>query len=96
MELGYYQEVARLAGQEESFPQAGNDPEIWNSLGAAIINLGRYEEALKLLDKSLAIDFDFPSALSNQGLALLLMAGLKVDRQLLERSMNRFKEALAW
>ena len=95
LELGDYQEVARLAGRVESFPQAGNDPEIWNSLGAALVSLGRYEEALSLLDKALAIDPDFPSALSNQGWALLMLARLKGDRQLLEKSMNRFKEALA-
>ncbi|MGQ9802030.1 MAG: sulfatase-like hydrolase/transferase [Candidatus Saccharicenans sp.] len=95
LELGDYQEVARLTGEVESFPQAGNDPEIWNSLGAALINLGRYEEALEKLDKALSIDPDFPAALSNQGFALLMIARLKSDRQLLEKSMDRFKEALA-
>jgi superkiller protein 3 len=64
-------------------------------LGAALISLGRYEEALNQLEKALAIDPDFPAALSNQGFALLMMARLKGDRQLLERSMDRFKEALA-
>ncbi len=95
LQLGQYEEVVGSADRVRSFPQAQNDPEIWNSLGAALIGLGRHEEALEFLEKALAVDPDFPAALSNRGLALLMKARLEKNRPALEKAIDSFKEAIA-
>lgn len=94
LQMGRYEEVIGSADLAGTFPQAQNDPEIWNSLGAAFVGLGKYEEALQFLEKALAIDQDFPAALSNRGFALLMKARLEQNRETLTRAMDSFKEAI--
>jgi len=95
LQLGQYEEVIRSTDRVQSFPQAQNDPEIWNSLGAAFLGLGRFDEALGQLEKALAVDPDFPAALSNRGFALLLKARYEKNRSTLDRAMASFREAIA-
>ncbi|MCX8159841.1 MAG: sulfatase-like hydrolase/transferase [Candidatus Saccharicenans sp.] len=95
LQLGQYGEVVNSVERAQAFPQALNDPEIWNSLGAAFIGLGRYDEALELMEKALAIDPDFPAALSNRGFALLMKARLEKSRLTLDRAVDSFKEAIS-
>ena len=95
LQLGRYEEVIGATDRVQSFPQAQNDPEIWNSLGAAFLGLGRFDEALDQLEKALSIDPDFPAALSNRGFALLLKARYEKNRLTLDRAVDSFREAIA-
>lgn len=95
LQLGKYEEVIGETDRVRSLPQAQNDPEIWNSLGAAFLGLGRFDEALEHLEKALSVDPDFPAALSNRGFALLLKARVEKNRLALERAMDSFREAIA-
>ena len=95
LQLGEYEEVVRSVDRLDYFLQAQNDPEIWNSFGAAYVGLGRYDEARPRLEKALALDPDFPPALSNLGFALLMKARSEQNQILLKESMEKFKQAIS-
>jgi arylsulfatase A-like enzyme/Flp pilus assembly protein TadD len=94
LSLGEYGEVVNLLGRARYF-QAENDPEIWNSLGVAHAGLGRLDDALAFYEKALALDPDFPAALTNMGAALLMKARAAGDRAMLDRAVESFKQAIA-
>jgi predicted O-linked N-acetylglucosamine transferase (SPINDLY family) len=57
-----------------------SQPLAYSNLGAALLDLGRSEEALRNLDRALALMPDFPEAVNNRGNALLVLR--RVDEAL--------------
>ena len=67
---GNFQEVIDSL-DPSSHRHTDSDPEIWNALGSAYMNTGRFDQAQAAFEKAVSIDPDFPSAWHNSGVIFL-------------------------
>ena len=94
LEAGRYDQVIGTVQARED-PRQEVDPEVWNALGVAHSNTGKLDEAVKSYEKALAIDPDFPKALTNLGTVYLVFYSRSREGRWLEQSLERFRKALA-
>lgn len=93
LDSGRYLEVLDALDRFK-FPQAEHDPEIWNSFGAAHAGLGRFDEAIPFYEQAIAVDDDFPAALTNLGVAYLMKARVGREGEYLAKAVESFERAI--
>lgn len=94
LDLGGHREVVDIL-DSAAWPQTEADPEIWNARGAAYAGLGEFGRAIDDYRKAIALDADFPAALTNMGTAFLMRARASGERGDIGSAMDAFKRAIA-
>ncbi len=89
-----YEEVLKIFWGKKP-PQAGNDTEIWNSLGVAYAGLGEVEKAIPAYEEALRLDKDYPSAWTNLGTSYLMLFQKTRDETLAEKAVACYHRSLA-
>jgi tetratricopeptide (TPR) repeat protein len=63
--------LERLRKYEYPFPTSSHEStDVWYNKGSALINLGKYEEAIECFNRAIRIDANHADAWSNKGIAL--------------------------
>lgn len=89
-----YDEVIRVF-EGTSLRQMDYDPEIWNYLGVAYTNSGRFSQAVVAFDRSLELDADYPVARNNLGIAYFSQGLKNDDLEAIGKAVGIFREAAA-
>jgi arylsulfatase A-like enzyme/Flp pilus assembly protein TadD len=80
--------------EKMSLREAEYDPEIWNNLGTAYANKGRYEEAIKAFEMGLSLDDKHPELYNNLANACYSYGLQSKDSLLFSRCLEYYKKAI--
>jgi tetratricopeptide (TPR) repeat protein len=79
---------------EESYSAISVDPEMWNDVGLAYANTGQWDKAIEAYGRALSLDTKYVEAHFNLGDTFLSLASRNRDRDLLEKSVRSYQEAI--